>query len=255
MSKFLITGSVAAKHWFPEFREPKDLDIISKIGARSLVPSEFSVETHWDKAQELILSKNKDSVFVDPDLLYTLKLSHMQWDIKWSKTAADVLFFQSKGVCLDKGVYDALVDFWCEIRGPKKVNLNMKNEEFFTSYVERQIPHDRLHELVAFGERPLHEKVRKNLDSPLVSKEMFDGLPDQEKLLLFYEELLVIAIERFGLSKGSKKSEKLVALNGAYKKLVTSMTKGFFCDFMLLNYKKMHDDRQFLLSKLESVLS
>ena len=254
MSKFLITGSVAARHWFPEFRQPKDLDIISCIDVRSFCPSELSVETHWDKAQELILSKNKDSVFVDPSLLYTLKLSHMQWDIKWSKTASDVLFFQSKGVALDRDVYDSLVAFWCETHGPKKVNLKMGNEEFFTEHVERRIPHDTLHEMVAFDGRPLHEKVRKDLGSPLVSKELFDGLPDREKLLLFYEELLVIAIERHALTNGSKKNEKLIAINGAYKKLVTTMTKGFFCDFMLLNYKQMHDDRNFLLNKLEEVL-
>jgi hypothetical protein len=252
--KFLITGSVAAKHWFPHFRAPKDVDIISEYGVKSDKPSAFSVETHWDKAQQIVLERNGDSVFVDPSALYTIKLSHMQWDIKWSKTASDVLFFQKQGVALDPVLYSLLVPIWCEIHGHKKVNLNMGNEEFFTSYVERRIPHDTLHEMVAFGDRPLHEKIRPDLSSPMVDVGLWLNLTEQEKLLLFYEELLVIAIERFNLRKESKKSERLIALSGAYKKLVTTMTKGFFCDYMLLNYSRMHDDRQFLLTHLERIL-
>lgn len=131
MSKFLITGSVAARHWFHDFREPNDVDILTAtpITLTSSHPSAFGIEAHHGDIFTKIIEMNINNTFVDPDILYTIKMSHAQWDIKWDKTINDMIFFQRVGCKLNKELYDGLVDHWTTVHGSKRVNLNMRNDE------------------------------------------------------------------------------------------------------------------------------
>lgn len=236
MSKFLITGSVAAHHWLYDFRQPNDIDIIteSEIKISNSKPSELSIEIYHGDIFNTILQQNRDPVFVDMDMLYTIKMSHAQWDIKWDKTINDIITFQTHDAHL-LPIYGDLVKHWETIHGPKRVNLNMSNDEFFTDAVKRQIDHDRLHELVAFTGTPMHTHIRHDLKSPKADKALWDDLSWFEKMNTALEEIAVIAIERGHLTKDSKQHEIKIACKKAYKSLVTTMTKGWFCDFLLEN--------------------
>lgn len=237
MPKFLITGSVAARHWFDDFREPNDVDILTAtpITLTSSHPSAFGIEAHHGDLFTKIIEMNVSNTFVDPDILYTIKMSHAQWDIKWDKTIHDVIFFQRVGCKLNKELYDELVDHWMTVHGSKRVNLNMGNDEFFADAVKRSIPHDRLHELVAFYEEPMHTLIRHDLSSAKPDKALWDELSWLDKMYTAIEEICVVAIERGRLTHNSKKHEILIACRKAYKSLVTTMTKGWFCDFLLEN--------------------
>lgn len=253
--KFLITGSVAAKHWYPLFhREIGDIDIISEVSVASSKPSDLMVESHWSDLHREIVKINNDDLFVDANMLYTIKMSHAQWDIKWTKTISDVAFFQAHGLQLHP-IYHDLVNHWETIHGKKHVNLNVTNEQFFADYVNRKIDHDELHRHVMYFDRPLHELIRDDMNSPKINMDKWVELDESVKFLLFLEELMVIAIERFNLTNKSKNSEILTALSGAYKKLITSMTKGDFCDYMLLNLTKFYRHRQEIADGVRVILN
>lgn len=227
----LIFGSRAAKHWFPDFREPKkDLDLIRPGKHQVIGDCEF----HWVPAFQYILDNNKDGAYVDPDFLYTIKVSHAAWDIHWDKTMKDILFFQSKGCKLKKKLYQALVKEWEQVHGKKKVNLNKSNSYFFTDAVKRKYDHDTLHNLLAFYDEPLHTKIRSDLSKAMPSEELFNKLSPEDQLKCALEEIYVVATERY-LDNYPLKLAKIKAV----KNLVTSMTKGWFSLYLIQNFAKI----------------
>lgn len=243
--KWLISGSVALKYWFPDFnRSPKDIDILSPISVISHKPSELLIDTDWHSAAQYILDRNENSTFVDPNFLFTLKVSHANWDIKWQKTMEDIAFMQKMGCALDDELYNLLIGVWNETHGKKQVNLNKPLDEFFSDYVQREMDHEQVHQLVKFNDRAMHELIRKDLNIALVSKEMFYSLEREQQLETIMEETLVIAIERFGLKSSIVKSAKVRAFNAAYKQLVTSMTTGWFSKEMILSYFEIFFNRR-----------
>ena len=93
MKKSLIFGSQAGKFWFPDFREPKDTDILSQE-KREITKD---LQYYWyGESSEFILENNKHDTYVDPEFLYSCKFSHAKWDIHWNKTMADIAFFSAR---------------------------------------------------------------------------------------------------------------------------------------------------------------
>jgi hypothetical protein len=227
----LIFGSRAAKHWFSDFRDPKrDMDLICPGKHQTIANCEF----HWVPSFQYVLDRNVGSTHVDPDFLYTIKVSHAAWDIHWDKTMHDILFFQKKGCKLDKELYGMLVKEWEQIHGKKRVNLNKPNDYFFDDAVKRKYDHDSLHNLFAFYDEPLHNKIRPDLSKAMVSEEMFQSLSSEDQLKCALEEIYVVATERY-LEKYPLKIAKIKAT----KNLVTSMTKGFFNLYLIQNFDKI----------------
>lgn len=100
----LIYGSTAAKYWWPEFREPRDFEQIS-----TTCPQEGN---DFIPAFKTIGGINTNDTYVDPNILYTIKVSHAAWDIKWVKTMKDIGFMQSKGCILLPHLFKALYADW-----------------------------------------------------------------------------------------------------------------------------------------------
>lgn len=234
----ILIGSTALKHWFPDAREPKDIDFLSPktIETTHLC---VRVENYWHEAAEYLIDKSINKTWLDPELLLSLKMSHFHWDIHWEKTKFDILFLKSKGVEYDKEAYRLLLPIWTKLHGEKKVNLNVSKSAFFTEHVKRQTEHDKLHELVKFTDRPWYEKLLQTSDKVLLSSDKFEALTEEEKLQTALEELLVIAIERARLESTSKNSEIMRAINFSYKLLVTRLTKGWFAEYLVDNIDKI----------------
>lgn len=253
--RWLLIGSVAAKHWWPEFRAPKDIDILTPtkiVGGDSQV---CFVETSWHKAADLIFEANFDSTFLDADLLYTLKVSHAEWDIKWDKTMSDIEFMRRKGCRLMMPVYRALIEVWREEHGRKRVNMAQPMSTFFNDAVKREYDHELLHELVAFYERPLHESLRPDHGTAWCDKSKFDALSDDDKDKVVLEETLATAIERGRLTSKSKQSEKMIAVSQATKKLITSMTTGWFALYLIINRSRLLQRRDLWMPQLNKALT
>lgn len=259
MQKQLLIGSVAAYHWLSgkvEYRVPRDIDILTPASISSSSRHICNIETQWHDLAEEIIETSKDKVFCDLDLLYTLKVSHAYWDIHWQKTTFDIVTFNRFGVTINQDLHDGLVKMWSVIHGPKKVNLNKKVDEFFTEHVKRAYDHEILHELVAFNQKPMHTLIRPDLQSVWVDKGMFFDLPFEKQIETALEEMMVVAIERGQLNIKSPNLVKVSALHKAHKLLVTSMTKGWFAQFLVENIENLlgNQTKKRCLDKINSVL-
>lgn len=243
----LIFGSTALKFWFPDFkREPKDLDVITK-NPTMMTPKE---EHYWVSGFEYVLKNNKHNRYVDPDFLYTIKVSHAAWDIWWDKTMHDIMYLNNKGCKLDENLYHLLWQDWNVIHRQKKINLNVKNEEFFKKTVTRAYEHDWLHTVFAFYDEPLHNRIRKDPTSALCSEKLWTSLSFEDKVKCALEEVYVIAAERF-VSRGiPPKTARIKSL----KLLITSSTKGWFNLFLIENFETLIKyDLTHYLTRLEKL--
>ena len=120
----------------------------------------------------------------------------------------------------------------------QKVSLNKDNDVFFTEMVTRQIPHDDLHQLVVdFSDydRPINELMRKNLNNPYCSEDLWNRFTYDDKLKAVWEEATVIAIERF-----PKFTPKRAYYN-ALCMICTTLCQGWFRDFAIDNFENVYD--------------
>lgn len=233
---WLIIGSTAQYHWFPDSRKPTDIDLLTPakiVGNESKV---CVVDCQWHDLAERIIEMNCDPVFADPNILFTLKVSHSHWDIHFDKTLFDIKFLQDKKCNLYPALYHDLVKMWEKIHGEKKAYLDVTVDEFFSETVKREYDHDFLHECVAFNGRPMHEFIRPDLTKAWCSEEMFSVLSNEHQAQTALEEIIVTAIERSGLSMNSSKIDRIRALKKAHRLLCTSMTKGWFARYLILNH-------------------
>ncbi len=238
--QWLIIGSTAACHWFGEqVRIPKDIDLLTPAKITGSESKVCIVDAKWHDAAELIFKLNTDPVFANPNILYTLKVSHAHWNIHWPKTINDIHTFQTLGCTLHKPLYDELVAVWNTIHGVKHVNLNQTVDKFFDDAVTREYDHELLHEIVASPNRPMHERLRPDPNLVWCDVNIFEAFTPAEKARVVHEELLVTAIERGNLILNNPTSKKTAAVHNAYKLLCTSMTKGWFARYLITNYYEL----------------
>lgn len=256
MKQWIIIGSTAAKHWFPDWREPKDLDLLTPTTVKTGDQRVLYIDAKWHRLAETLIERSSSRTFLDANLLFTLKVSHAYWNIHWDKTMYDIWQFQHRGCLLDLELHDELVKLWAEVHGAKQVNMRQGTDTFWDDAVKRRHDHEWLHQQVAFRGRPLHERVRPDPSSVWVDRALFNQLPLDLKYDLVLEELLVTAIERFNLSAASSRLDIMRAVKGAHFKLCTSMTKGWFAQFTVLSsYTLLSVQRDRWYNHLTTVLS
>lgn len=237
-SRELIIGSTALNYFYPECRKPHDLDLMSYTSRM-----ERGFENYWfDESSELILELNKDDKYIDPNLLLTLKLSHLAYDINFSKHINDTLFLKDKEHKVNKDLYDKLVKFWIKSpsHGAKWAKLDgATSKSFFEDKVTRKFNHDSLHETVSHYERPLYERILKEPGKVACSEIKFNQLDYEDKIKLVKEEIYVTALERFIIPLDFKCSVGSSYMK-SLKKLCTTMSgAGWFKFFLLDNYKNL----------------
>ena len=225
----LIFGSTALKYWLPDLkRSPKDLDLIG-AGQNSK-----NIEYHSCPSFQYILKNNKDQKYVDLNFLYTIKCSHLNYDINWDKHCLDVMLMQSKDVKIDNFLFDSLMNDWQEIHGKKKLNLNQSSNNFFTNYVKREMDHDKLHDLFAYYGEPMFKKILKDGCDVFTDISKWNKLSHEEKLICILEESYVTAFERWNLPP------KLLKMKGI-KLYCTSLSKNEYFKYAVINMKALYD--------------
>jgi len=202
----MIIGSIAIKHWFPDFpRVAKDVDIIKDMYIKEYT-SELKVE--WLENPVLQNWFTKPIEICTPNELYTLKISHCLWELEngsWSKHMWDVQWLKEKCCVFIPELFNQLYKYWETVHGKRKTsNLNMSAEEFFDNVVGFPVEHDYLHSLLVqheyFGNQnlPMYTKVLKDGAEVDVSEEKFNLLTEKEKFNLVFEEVAVMQLERYG---------------------------------------------------------
>ena len=188
----IIIGSTAMKHWYPDFnREPKDLDYA--VNNSSLYNSTHEVEY----LENPVICKHAKGKYLTPELLLTLKMSHLFYDINWSKHMFDSQFLIDKGVKYNKEIFDELVTYWKETKPlVRRSKLTMSKEDFFTNAVNYdENEHDDLHLLI--NPVPMYTRLLKEGEEVEICEKKFVSLTYDEKLDVIREEVYVMAYERY----------------------------------------------------------
>jgi hypothetical protein len=230
----MIFGSTATHYHFPDFRSPKDLDCMDNTGVVTRKEQHY-----WVPTFEKIIKLSKNKEYLDPELILTIKASHANWDIHWDKTMADILFLKSKGLKINKSIYNSLIKDWTRVHGKMSAPLRGKTATtFFNDAVHRKYVHDDIHEAVAYYDQPLFYSILEGDGTVLCSEKKFNNLSHEDKVKLAKEEIFVTALERwiipnnFNYSKGR-------AYNAALKKFVTTMSSGFMSYFLIDNFQDL----------------
>lgn len=227
-----IIGSKALEHFGVNRREPKDTDAFIIDGMFNDPSIDCSVIS-----KELYDLLPTDGVFVTPDAILSLKMSHFCWDIHWEKTLQDILWLIHKGFSLNEEIYQKFKKHWELTHGGKDyLSLYKDKREFFNDHVTYKHDHDYLHELVSFPNKPIYTKCLKDGQEVLIDKEKFDRLDFEDKVRMFREEVIVIACERWVLNDYWKgKISWYQAYHLSLKKTITSLVKNWAADFMVQN--------------------
>jgi hypothetical protein len=230
----IVIGSTALHSLYPEqVRKPKDLDTFNDEHGSITNPE----DSFWDD-RLLEWFGPSESGYADRDELYTIKVSHAQWDLKngsWGKHMADILFLQGKGAKLIPELHDILYRIWIDRHGPKKMTFS-ESEEFFDDAVVRKYDHDSLHESVAYGDHALY--LDYLIPGKSVAMDMGKVWASGHDTLvkLFREEIYATALERIVIPRSYRVSPGY-AYHWALRRTITSLTKGRTSRWLIENFK------------------
>lgn len=189
------------------------------------------------------------SGYVTPENILTIKMSHLGWDIHWDKTKRHIIALLNLGYRVNLDLYYTLVEYWKGVHGDKSfLSLNKGKDKFFTDKVVYKYDHDYLHELAAHPHQPVYTKCLKEGEDVLIDKSKFDLLTKEEQILMFREEISVIAIERWVVNPEIVKPLSFYkAYKEALKRTITNLTKGWATDFIIMNIRELSkpDFKQF----------
>ena len=280
----LVVGSKALNYHFPEFqREVKDIDIIGttddiKYLIKTLNPEKvldnhnittlLNIQNQNEffntKNVEVLNSDNSEALteyvkyetnvnlggglrYASPEVLLSLKKSHIHFPIKFQKHIKD---------------YNLLLDFLKEDKLANITKINFKETElrfgklktpslkkstrkFFDQsegYLKYFYVHDDIHQVMAHYDRPIYEDMQTTSESAWCQKELWDNFSFEKKAKCVLEEAYVIALERKiipmlnGVSDvvSSKK-----ALEWSLMRICTTLCSGWFRQFAADNYSRI----------------
>jgi len=222
----MIIGSTAMKEHFPDFnREPKDLDLA--CDERGMVNTK-EVEYLYNP----ILFKYCEDDMIHPEILLTLKASHLSWDINWEKHMYDAQFIIGKGYTINRQLFYELYEFWNEYHGKnRRSDLKMSKEDFFDNAVNTKIDHDFIHTLI--NPEPIYKKTLKDGAEVETCEQKFYELTFDEKIKLVQEEVMVMASERY------KGTNYRVRYGKMLKKFIIGHAPLYMAIFIVENYVRL----------------
>ena len=237
MDRIIVVGSTALNRTGVMYRT-SDLDVWTnnkEIVTRCLPRADISEMSEAILNLVPVRGRDRDDIlqYATIDAVYTIKCSHLGWDIFWNKHKRDVLYLKKIGAQLIEPLYTALVEHWKKEHGNKDfLSLYKDKTEFFNDFVEYRYDHDYLHELAAYPDKPIYTKCLKEDEDVAIDKSKFDKLSFKEQVKMFREEITVIATERWMIPHGVHWSK---AYHFSLRKTVTSLTKNWATDFLIRN--------------------
>jgi hypothetical protein len=279
----LVVGSKALNYHFPEFqREVKDIDIIGTTDDINYLIETLNPEKVLDnhnittllniqnpneffntKNVEILNSDNSKALteyikyenngnlgglrYASPEVLLSLKKSHIHFPIKFQKHIKDYNFLLDI-LKEDKLENITKINFKeTELRFGKLKTPSLKKStsKFFDQsdgYVKYFYIHDDIHQVMAHYDRPIYEDMQTTSESAWCQKKLWDNFSFEKKAKCVLEEAYVIALERKiipmlnGVSDvvSSKK-----ALEWSLMRICTTLCSGWFRQFASDNYSRI----------------
>ena len=131
---------------------------------------------------------------------YTLKASHMAWDINWAKHIKQLvhsLQFNAHKT-RDDGLWEALTAYWVKSKKQRQADIDWpSNDKLFEDNVDRPWPHDLIHMEVANSLTPAYLFLKEDLDAAVISKAKWDEATYEMKVELIFQELATLTLERY----------------------------------------------------------
>ena len=184
---------------------------------------------------------------INANVLYTLKVSHIFWDIFWEKHMYDIVFLQENGAVLIESLFSDLYKYWNEFHGEnKRFNLKISADKFFNNSL-KTYNHDKLHTYI--NPSPTYLKVLKDGEEVEVDENKFNNLSQDEKLDLVREEIYVMAFERLFNHKYR------VAYIWMLKKFIMAHAPMYEALFIIQNYKELHRCKINYIEKIKQGLN
>jgi hypothetical protein len=171
------------------------------------------------------------------DVLYLLKMSHRykKDSPHFLKTMGDIHYMRNLGAKIRPEHEEFFKQREKETYTNTLPKLNQSKEGFFRDDIYTY-DHDTIHVAVAIGERPAYLEFKPEDSEVMVSKAMWDNLPMQIKLNAAYEEICVLCIERALVPHRDKWPDVKKAFDLAHAKLASSISSGWFREFVWENY-------------------
>lgn len=208
--------------------EPKDIDVIAKneeslslISLGEKLPSphrnmqrvkigstiiEIEIAESGSSGEELMKMNGYEvetplgkMSLASVETLYLLKRSHVWHRHRFSKTFRDMKKLESY-LKNWNDTYDRIlqkrVTETVERLNYKDHHFDVSTSKFFNESVHRLIPHDEIHEMVKFNERPLYTYLKDDQSKAKVLYSKFLQLSHEMQIQNFQEECMALTIER-----------------------------------------------------------
>jgi hypothetical protein len=200
-------------------------------------------EKHIDPVMTFV-GVNKPTIITVPDLdvLYMLKMSHRyrKDSPHFLKTMRDIQLMRKMGAKMPVQYSE-----WFKLREKNTYQntlpkLNQSKKDFFdNSSSIYTLDHDSIHEAVKHFDRPAYEYFKPDAAEVMTSKSMFFACSREVQLYAALEEVMVLSIER-SIHPFNLTGDKLRwAFNMAHMKLATSISSGWFREFVWENYDEV----------------
>lgn len=183
-----------------------------------------------------------------PEVLFSLKKSHIHFPIKFEKHIPDYTFLFEHFNGIDKLSDITKLNFketenrLGKLRTP---SLQKTVKSFFKQsdgLVKSYFVHDDMHLAVAHYDKPLYQKMQYDLTLARCEKVLWENFSFEEKCKCVLEETMVISLERKILPMifGSEKYySSMDALRWALMRVSTTLCSGWFREFATNNYFKI----------------
>ena len=241
----IIIGSTAIRYHFPDFnREPKDLDYVVRN------TTGFNTTRGVEYLPNPILFKYEDGEYLSPDLLLTLKMSHLFWDINWDKHLFDVQFLLDKGCEYNPDVLNHLIEYWMKNNPTqRRSDLVMSKDDFFDNAInnDSKYDHDFLHTII--NPKPTYKKVLRDGADVDVDENKWNMLSHEDKKNIIFEEVYIMAYERYR-DFGFKR-----AYGRMLKKYLMLHAPRYVAIFGILNYKEIYKPEYNFVDKINNNLN
>lgn len=293
MSKpFLIVGSQAIKHHYPDFpRTPHDTDIIvSRETYESAISNKDDIEGIQERrgfssivkfkglgyieyfiaddveSFKVLLENGGNESYASPEVLYSMKKSHIHYPLRFEKHIHDYLFLreklrQEKDLSLEDDLNSHLD--WCdelpiftalhkkcveqvfgELRTPKMTESKSKFFGKSKKYVTSYYVHDDMHKAIALMHAgdPVYQQILADGAEVETDLLKWSKLSLQHKIWCVLEEVYVIALERKiipPLFEGGLGLTPKQAFDWALMRVCTTLCDGFFREFATRAYNEI----------------
>lgn len=190
---------------------------------------------------EIIRDDARNQILLpDLDVLYMLKMSHRykKDSPHFLKTMRDIQLMRKLGAKIRPEHEEWLKWRERETYTNSLPKLNQSRKDFFdNSNGIYTLNHDCIHEAVKHLDRPAYEYYKPDAAEVMASKGMFFAVDEQVRLYGALEEVMVLSLER--AIHPFPEVDKRKAFDMAHMKLATSISSGWFREYVWENYDKV----------------